>query len=248
MKKHYLIPLLIALALIISSPINALAEDSTSADAGVAGSIRERAREAREKFQAEREGVKEQLQQDRTKFKGEREDIKEEHRDAVKNILGDDSLSTSSKREALKAEREIRGGKIDDLKKSRIEAYSSRMVRRLSAAIDRVDSLIGRVEERLTKADTKGLDIKTAQASLAEAKTSVSEARIALADFQAKVGDLINTSTPADSLAKVREASQTVITSIKKAHSKVIEAITSLKAVLKDKPEDDSTASSTSNN
>lgn len=250
MKKHYLIPLIMALALVISSPISALAEDSTSTrpDTSVTGSIRERAREAREKFEAEREAAKNQLEQDRAKFKDEREDIRNEHKDAVKNILSNDSLSTSSKREALKDERLVRKGKIDELKKSRIEAYTSRMVRRLTAAINRVDSLIGRVEERLTKADTKGIDIKPAQASLSEAKTSLSEARIALADFQAKIGDLVSTSTPAESLAKVKEAAQSVITNTKNAHAKVVEAISSLKAVLKDKPEDEGTASSTTSN
>lgn len=250
MKKYYLIPLIIALALVISIPVNTFAEDSISGkpDTGMASSIRERAREARDKFEAEREAVKQQLQQDREKFKTEREDIKEEHQDAVKNILGDNSLSTSSKREALKEERLVRKGKIDELKKDRIEAYASRMARRLTAAMNRVESLITRVEERLTKADTKGVDIKPAQASLADAKTSLSEARIALADLQAKISDLLSTSTPAESLARVKDAAQSVITSTKNAHAKVIEAVTSLKTVLKDQSENESAASTTSTN
>ncbi|MCE9629009.1 MAG: hypothetical protein K8Q91_03370 [Candidatus Vogelbacteria bacterium] len=243
MKYYKIIPLIIAMALVVASPIPVLAEDSPS----ITNTLKERAREAREKFQAEREAVKEQGLKDRAEFKGERAEIRGEHQDKIKSILDDDSVSTSSKRDLLKDEREMRRGKVDDLKKDRIEAYASRITRRLTAAIERISSLIDRVEERLTKADAKGIDITKAQGLISEARTNLSEAKVGLADFQAKVSDLVTTSTPGESFVKAKEAAGTVITKIKTAHAKIVEAITSLKADLKDSPDDQSDDSSASN-
>lgn len=234
--------ILLVLAVLISAPYITLAETSDD-NTSIRATLRERAEEARAKFRAEREAVRETAREDRAEFKTEREDIRDDHRDSVKAIMADDSLSTSSKREMLEDKREERKGLIDSLRRDRIEAYAERIARRLTAAIERIESLITRTEERLAKRDAEGANTEAAKTLISDAKTSVSDAKIALADFRGDVGELVSTSSPAQAFVNVKDAAGVVITEVKEAHAAIIKAITSMKSSVKTSSDDSSESS-----
>lgn len=223
---------------VIGLPTLAQAETGSSTPstlkplAEIRASIKHRAEVAREKFKNSRDEVRTDRMEDRDLFKTERKDIRNEHKDGIIEIKKDDSLSTSSKKEAFASEKGIFAGKLDDLRSDRLEAYADRVERRLSAAIERIESLIERLEDRLSLLETKNknFDADDSRDMLGKAKVSLGEAKVALADFEAKMGELVSTSTPKEAFGSVRTAAGTVIEKVTSAHQNVLAVIKAIKA------------------
>ncbi len=180
----------------------------------------------------------------REKFKNERIEIRTDHKESLMEIKRDNSLSTSSKKEAFSGEQGSFLGKLDGLRSDRLEAYADRVDRRLSAAIERIENLIDRLEGRLGLLENKNknFDGDEARDMLGKSKVSIGEAKVALADFQASMGELLATSTPKAAFSSVRGAAATVIEKIKNAHQNLVGAIKTIKI------EANATATSTSSN
>jgi len=221
--KKYLLTSVMVTALALTIVGTASAEEVTDSS--------NRLREIKQEFRDSQMDTRQDIIEKRV-------ELRTENREEFETIRDNDSLTPEERREALKTQMENRRGDLSSIRQDRINAFATRVAHRLEVAIVRVETLADRLERRLDILKEKGKDITSASKLVDEARTAISDAKVSLADFQSKVAELSSSENPKDLIAGVREASKNTIEQIRTAHTKVVEAIKSVRGSSDTKDED----------
>ena len=141
----------------------------------------------------------------------------------------DANAKTELKQEAAQERQSARQSRLDARRKVRIEAYFTKMIRRLNAAVERLETLSLRIESRIQKFEEREVDVDTAKNLLLEATNKILVSKLAIGDALDSLPGFLDSGTPKDAFINVRELVRNTVTKIKDAHQALVQVIVELK-------------------
>lgn len=120
--------------------------------------------------------------------------------------------------------------RLEEKAQLRILAYIERVERRFNAALERLAGLGSRIESQTQKMNERGVDTSETEALLSTAYDSMVSAEAGVKLFIEKAEEAVQSDTPRDSFAEVRETLNNAKEEIKSTHQAFVDAVVALKA------------------
>jgi len=123
--------------------------------------------------------------------------------------------------------------KLNVRKKEIIRNHFLRMTKRLEAAIDRLNRLITRIESRIAKieANNEDINIEPIKKDIQKAKDKLLLATNKLNESKIKIDDLLESNTPKEAFAEVRDIIQEIKKDLIEAHRLLVKVIGDIKGL-----------------
>lgn len=122
------------------------------------------------------------------------------------------------------------GMRAKDVRMARILSYVNRMLTRLSVSVERLEKLSERVSSRIDKLEEKGFDLSSASVLFDEADEKIIEAKSALEKTKQEIIGVLESESPREGFRDAREGVKAVVSAIRGAHGKLVEAVREIKA------------------
>ena len=169
----------------------------------------------------------------------------EERRTEIQTRAEEKKTEITQKIEERKLKVEERRTKLEDKVKAKVENILENVYIRLSAVITKLNGIADRLDNKLSELETRGVDVSNSSNLLEIARQKIDTA---ISELEASKTALTSTLETEVSKGDVRTVVESVRSSIKEAHSALVEVIKSLKSTKAEddnSPEDNNTGATT---
>ena len=153
----------------------------------------------------------------------------EKRREEMKEHLEERKADLEQKQEENIKRYEERQVRLEESAKHRVSAYIERIIRRFNAAVERLDKISERITSRIEKFEEQGKDMTTARELLRKADEKLLLTHEALDQFTNETSALLETEDPKTAFESMKELLTIAKSSMKEAHSALIEVIRAIK-------------------
>mgnify|MGYP000365563329 CR=1 FL=1 len=205
--------------------------------------------EQRAEIRANEESRREDTALNRDAKRAEMEERSGERKAEAEERRVENQERKTERRAELEAKKEERNALRISEMKARARAYIERTIKRFEAAITRLETTIGRVESRMAKFEERDIDTSEAVIFLAEAQTDLSLARTSLANIYDSVDIALSAEDPKRAFqSNVKTTFEETKGYVKSAHASIVNAVSSLKASLEVRSDNEVEVSATDEN